>query len=307
MAGGVPNELLKLFHTRRPEALSLLVKSAVGFWITIFLAQLAEELGEPFFHGVNYINIRDSVRQLRHRFPSYREHFESDSPYQSWLVLPTRRCAPRERLSALLELIEAGLGDDAFLPYGHSSPPPEPVEPGASSHGAERAPIIPDFEGIYYYVDRGNHVPAMVLIDSLDSLAGHYGVPAVRLADTLQRDLVDTGFANVVATVDGDSDPPLETVFDGVVALRNLHDPGSFPWSLLLEKLPGADLRQTRYVLSPQAGRLVALPSDRDEVGRLLGERTPDISGGLPREFLGFFGGSAALHSDESTFFGGRR
>jgi hypothetical protein len=146
----------------------------------------------------------------------------------------------------------------------------------------------------------------MVLIDSLGSLARHYGISQVRLAYALQRDLVDTGFANVVVSLDTGSDPLLETVFDGVVGLKNLHDSGGFPWVLSLEKLPDADLRQRRYVLSSRGPRLVALGSDRDVVGSLLGERPPDSPGGLPREFLGFFGESGGPAPDGSALFGGR-
>jgi hypothetical protein len=306
MEGGVPRELLKVFHGRRPEALSLLVNSGVGFRITMFLAQLAEELGELFLYGVNYVNIRDSVRQLRHRFPALRAHFEEAASYQSWLVLPSRRRAPRVQLDILLELVAAGVGDGSYLPFDRSIAPRAVAESAPHDEGEVPIPILPEFEGIYAYVDRANRVPAMVLVDSLESLARHYGVSVVRLASTLQRDLVDPGLANVVATVEVEGDAVLETVFDGVVRLRSAHDPGSFPWSLSLEKLPGAHVRQKTYVLLPQRGRLVAPPSDRDTVRRLLGEPLPDRGVGLPREFLGFFGEPRGLSSDESTFFSGR-
>src|SRR3972149_2502363 len=139
--GRIPKEVISFFHA--PGGHSLIVKGPAGTGKPTFALQLTEELNEVA--ASHYLSSRVSDESLYNQFPWLRDRLK---PAVIQTAPSTSRGSKVERRG------------------GRASP---------------RGPDLPDLEAAYDFVDRRLPKRSIVLIDSIDALAEHYGVPASRL------------------------------------------------------------------------------------------------------------------------------
>ena len=124
---------------------------------------------------------------------------------------------------------------------------------------------LPELEDAYDFVDDRIPERSLVLIDSIDALAEHYGIPAARLITVLQKDLVEGSKQNVLYVLESSGETRLDYLGDGVVSLASTDHQGRRLRVLTIEKLRGQQIQQHRYLYTLDGGRLTAFDI-REEV-----------------------------------------
>src|SRR3989449_436896 len=124
---------------------------------------------------------------------------------------------------------------------------------------------LPELEAAYDFVDDRIPARSLVLIDSIDALAEHYGIPAGRLITVLQKDLVEGSKQNVLYVLESSGETRLDYLGDGVVSLASTDHQGRRLRVLTIEKLRGQQIQQHRYLYTLDGGRLTAFDI-REEV-----------------------------------------
>src|SRR5207249_1822340 len=117
---------------------------------------------------------------------------------------------------------------------------------------------LPELEAAYDFVDDRTPKRSLVLIDSIDALAEHYGIPAARLITVLQKDLVEGSNQNVLYVLESSGETRLDYLGDGVVSLAATEYQGRRLRVLTIEKLRGQQVQQHRYLFTLDGGRLTA-------------------------------------------------
>ncbi len=311
MGEWVPVDIVSSFEGRIAVCRSLVVKGQRGAGKTTLAFELARQLGKEILYGKNYLDVGTSERgfaneyseRLKNLRPRDLGHRPENAP-PIWKV-------PRTKLEDLEESVRAGrLGADLLHgirwpeedveeypltgepmpgtgidPYGNCEVwrqrPAPPVE-------VKIEPVLLELRAFYKYVERCLLLPALLIVDPLDALADLYGVPASRLVLTLQRDLVDNGYANVIYVLEGRGESPVDRYVDGSVELVRDESSGSCRGILKIERLRGMDIRQSRYTYWVSAGRLTISRSDNDIVEDLLGVRKSTRRAGIPHEVIEF-------------------
>src|SRR5438552_11994743 len=117
---------------------------------------------------------------------------------------------------------------------------------------------LPELEAAYEFVDKRLPERSLVLIDSIDALGEHYGIPAARLITILQKDLVEASRQNVLYVLESSGETRLDYLGDGVVSLASSEYQGRRLRVLTIEKLRGQQVQQPRYLYTLDGGRLTA-------------------------------------------------
>ena len=254
---GIPEELLQFF--RAPGAHSLIVKGAAGTGKTTFALQLAEELGE----GARsyYMSIRVGDQSLHRQFPWLLEKKEpqvqrvipreaSTNPPEKAAKGPMK--VDRTELQKLEGRVEMGQeGDEVYQKVGEG-------EAAGDSIIFDLGSDLPEIDLAYDEVERNLPASTLVLVDSIDGLSERYGIMASKLINTLQKDLVEKGNANVVYVLESTGDTRLDYLGDGVLKLQSEEHAGRRLRVMTVEKLRGTEIRQHRYLYTLKDGRIRA-------------------------------------------------
>src|SRR5512136_2401065 len=179
----IPREIIEFFNA--PGGHSLIVKGQAGTGKTTFALQLTEELG-----GVadsHYLSSRVSDESLFNQFPWLRDRLKP-----SILQTAPKPANPTTKvLRVALDQLEGKIqaGEESEAEEGAKSVAGAEVKDGyiEMSIGCD----LPEIEAAYDFVDGRMPKRSLVLIDSIDALAEHYGIAASKLINVLQRDLVE--------------------------------------------------------------------------------------------------------------------
>ncbi len=253
--GRIPREIVEFFNASGGH--SLIVKGAAGTGKTTFALQLTEELGEVT--ASHYLSSRVSDESLYQQFGWLKERL---SPAGLQTASKSRRATKvaRYALDQLEGKIQEGKeGEDED---------PEAVGSGEVKGGFLEVTLgfdLPEMEAAYDFVDDRLPERSLVLIDSIDALAEHYGIPAARLITVLQKDLVEVSHQNVLYVLESSGETRLDYLGDGVVNLASTEHQGRRLRVMTIEKLRGQQVQQHRYLYTLDAGRLTAFDI-REEV-----------------------------------------
>lgn len=247
--GRIPREVVAFF--KAPGGHSLIVKGPAGTGKTTFALQLTEELNEVA--ASHYLSSRVSDESLYNQFPWLRDRLRATN-------LETGRskmAEPGKVVRSALDQFEGRLeeGEEG------GDEEPESVAAGKVKEGVIDVPIgidLPEVERAYDFVESQLPKRSLVLIDSIDALAEHYGVPATRLINVLQRDLVEGTRQNVLYVLEGSGETRLDYLGDGVVSLNSTDYRGRRLRVLTIDKLRGLQVQQHRYLYTLDGGRLTA-------------------------------------------------
>jgi KaiC/GvpD/RAD55 family RecA-like ATPase len=264
--GAIAQEILRFL--RGPGAHSLIVKGPAGTGKTTFVVQIAEALGFPLVFGESYISIRVSAESLLKLYPSMRRpategHKDANEAFER------EERPPRGELRKLTGETENPL------------PPDELV--------FETFPeLVKIYESVKGVVRRTWPIPALVVIDSIDALAQHYDVEKSafmesKIMNALQRDLVESGCANIVYVLEKSGATLLDYMGDGVLNLSSTEHRGRRLRVMTIEKLRGQEIRQPRYLYTLDKGRLTTFEAfhwNKPPTPRLWSPIVDDGSGG---------------------------
>ncbi|HYS71567.1 MAG TPA: gas vesicle protein GvpD P-loop domain-containing protein, partial [Thermoplasmata archaeon] len=215
---GIPEEILQFF--RAPGGHSLIVKGPAGTGKTTFALQLAEELGEG--PRSFYMSIRVSDQSLYRQFPWLQERSEVGPRIQRAVAeTPADKDeakdgkhgskVDRTELQKLEGRVEMGQeGDETYQKVGEG-------EVTNDSLIFDLGSDLPEIDLAYDEVERNLPHGTLVLVDSIDGLSERYGIVAGKLINTLQKDLVEKGNANVVYVLESTGETRLDYLGDGVV------------------------------------------------------------------------------------------
>ena len=259
-----PKEIVKFLSS--PGGHSLILRGMAGTGKTTLALQMIEELAAV--QQRYYMSTRVSDQSLFNQFPWLLEKVregeilkarkkirkKADSEQQVEKILlglaqikgelrSEKVKSPRKELMRLQGIIESG-GEESI------------AEPGGEgelvvSVGA----MMPEIEMAYDVVDKALPERTLVVIDSIDALAEKYGVPASRMINALQRDLVEGCGTNMVYVLET-PDPLLDYLGDGVIYLSLNSTTGRRIREMDILKLRGCEIRQPKYVYTLLGGRV---------------------------------------------------
>jgi len=246
--GRIPREIVEFFNA--PGGHSLIAKGPAGTGKTTFALQLTEELGEVT--ASHYLSSRVSDESLYRQFTWLKERLKPAS-LQSTPKSSTSSKVARHALDQLEGKLQEGKeGDDED---------PETIGSGEVKGNFLEVTLgfdLPELEAAYDFVDGRLPEQSLVLIDSIDALAEHYGIPAARLITVLQKDLVEGSRQNVLYVLESSGETRLDYLGDGVVSLAATEHEGRRLRVLTIEKLRGQQVQQHRYLYTLDGGRLTA-------------------------------------------------
>ncbi len=303
----IPREIIEFFNA--PGGHSLIVKGQAGTGKTTFALQLTEELGEVA--ASHYLSSRVSDESLYNQFSWLRERLKPAN-----LQPPPKPAHPTTKVTRVaLDQLEGKIqeGEETSEEDARKSALGPEVRNGFLE--VDIGFDLPEVEAAYEFVDARIPARSLVLIDSVDALAEHYGIAPSKLINVLQRDLVEGSRQNVLYVLEGSGETRLDYLGDGVVNLTATEHEGRRLRVMTIEKLRGQQVRQHKYLYTLDAGRLEAfqMADSSEEVPRKLWKPVPDLSkanvstgmraldaliGGLPRGRVVAFMISTQVPSD---------
>lgn len=258
-----PKEILSFMSS--PGGHSLILRGMAGTGKTTLALQLIEEMSHV--QQSYYMSTRVSDQSLFNQFPwlqdkvregdilkarkKLRKKADSDIDMEKIMLglaqikdeLRTeKKAAPRRELGKLEGNIEVG-EEGAAVPSGES----EIVMTVGS--------MMPEIEMAYDVVDRALPERTLVVIDSIDALSEKYGVPAAKIVNALQKDLVEGVGTNVVYILET-PDPLMDYLGDGVIYLSQARQGERRIRMLDILKLRGCEIKQPQYVFTLLGGRV---------------------------------------------------
>lgn len=246
--GRIPREIVEFFNA--PGGHSLIVKGPAGTGKTTFALQLTEELGEVA--ASHYLSSRVSDESLFRQFVWLKDRLKP-AGLQTGSKTRSDSKVARFALDQLEgKIVEGKEGEEAE---------PEAIGSGEVKGNFLEVTLgfdLPELEAAYEFVDKRLPEQSLLLIDSIDALGEHYGVPASRLITVLQKDLVEGSKQNVLYVLESSGETRLDYLGDGVVSLASTEYQGRRLRVLTIEKLRGSQVQQHRYLYTLDEGRLTA-------------------------------------------------
>ncbi|HYM40127.1 MAG TPA: gas vesicle protein GvpD P-loop domain-containing protein [Thermoplasmata archaeon] len=290
-ASRIPREVIEFFNA--PGGHSLIVKGQAGTGKTTFALQLTEELGEVA--SSHYLSSRVSDESLYNQFSWLKDRLKP-----AILQAPPKPAHPTTKVTRVaLDQLEGKIqaGEETTEEEAAKSVAGAEVKDGflEMAIGFD----LPEVEAAYDFVDARIPKRSLVLIDSVDALAEHYGIAQSKLINVLQRDLVEGNRQNVLYVLEGSGETRLDYLGDGVVNLASTEHEGRRLRVMTIEKLRGQQVRQHKYLYTLDGGRLEAfrIADDHEENPPKPWKPVPDpskasVSTGL-RSLDGILGGFA--------------
>ena len=155
----------------------------------------------------------------------------------------------REYLNKLEGLIEEGFMNDEVKFEGNEAI-------------LEVGELLPELELLYDFVENSLPEKSLICVDSIDGLSEKYGIPAEKILHTLQKDLVEGGFANIIFIVESAGFENIDYLGDGIISLHHESSEGFWIRTMLIKKLRGSPVRKPKYLYTLHEGHFSSLHYD---------------------------------------------
>lgn len=268
--GKLPEEIIRFLQTEGGH--SLIVKGSAGTGKTTFSLQLIEEI--KGLQNSYYLSTRVSDESLYLQFPWLKQKIE-----ESKLKIAEKAeklNVDRTELRKLEGQIELGEADE-FGAQFHGEVDEEGIVLDLGSY-------LPEVDVIYDTIEEALPRKTLVVIDSINALSERYGIPAPKLINTFQRDLVESTKANVIYVLENSKETMLDYLGDGVVSLFHTSDRNGRRIRMMdIQKLRGCEIPHSKYIYTLLGGRLRVFGPQRFNGHAVKGHWNP-ISD--PNEFL---------------------
>ena len=262
----VPLEIISFFG--KSTTSSLLVKGVAGTGKTTFALEMLEVMSS--FENVYYVSTRVSNEALYRHYPWLREK-ELRAPFKSRAGAP--KSGPKAKEMAFLTPGDY-FSKERFMYTGirrlgeeqktEAAPKPKPERslnfetPYLDRLGRREA--IPDIEAVYRKVNENIPNKSFFVLDSLKGLVGKYHLESEELIFTLQKDLVERNYADILIVMEEMGPTPIDFLVDGVVEIRKYEEGGRRYRTITLQKLRGEEIRQPEYLITLHKGHFKSLP-----------------------------------------------
>ncbi len=248
----IPDEIREFFNKEGGH--SLLIKGEPGSGKTTLALEILDEFRTNTGVGVLYVSTRVADNALLREFP--------------WItgVLKKKLAVSEKKIERKnLNRLE-GLIEDGFTK--------ERVQISEDEAIIEVGELLPEMEKIYKFIEQENGKKSIICIDSIDGLSEKYGIPADKILYTIQKDIVETGVANVIFILEETTTAKIDYLGDGIVVLQ--HETYGKFWKrvLLIKKLRGSAIKRPRYLYTLKDGRFSIISYHKFS----LDEETPDMS-----------------------------
>ncbi|UCF07889.1 MAG: hypothetical protein JSW28_09655, partial [Thermoplasmata archaeon] len=116
---------------------------------------------------------------------------------------------------------------------------------------------LPEVDVIYDTIEEALPKKTLVVIDSINALSERYGIPAPKLINTFQKDLVENTTSNVVYILESSKETALDYLGDGVISLFHSSDRNGRRIRMMdIQKLRGCRITHSKYLYTLWGGRL---------------------------------------------------
>ncbi len=253
-----PPEVLEFFKER--EGRSVVIKGAPGTGKTTFSLQILETLGADG-RGV-YLSTRVGDEALYSQFP--------------WLKDAERRSKILDASKALLSVLRKETMPAEYIPDEKAEVAKEFLR---TIHGheipreADRTHLrrmiskrsMPEIERVYSEVDAILPEKATIIVDSVEGITHKYGLSMEDFVFTLQKDLVENSYVNIIFVLEKDELQGIEYIVDGVISMHMRTVDGRRVREIHLEKLRATEIKYPVYLTSLKGGRFrTFLPVERE-------------------------------------------
>jgi len=254
----VPIEIISFFG--KSTTSSLLVKGLAGTGKTTFALEMIEVMSS--FENVYYVSTRVSNEALYRHYPWLREK-ELHAPHKA--RVPAAKAAEKE-----MAFITPGdyFSKEKFMYAGirrleeerKEEPAPKPRQERSLNFETPyldrlgRREAIPDIEAVYRKVNDNIPNKSFFVLDSLKGLVGKYHLEPEELIFTLQKDLVERNYADLLVVMEERDPTPVDFLVDGVVEQRIFEEGGRRFRTMNIQKLRGEEIRQPDYLLTLHGG-----------------------------------------------------
>jgi KaiC/GvpD/RAD55 family RecA-like ATPase len=268
--GKLPEEIVSFLQNEGGH--SLIVKGSAGTGKTTFSLQLIEEL--KGLQNSYYLSTRVSDESLYLQFPWLKKKIEESQAKVAERVQKLN--VDRTELHKLEGQIELGEADEL----------------GGSFHGdideegiiLDLGSYLPEVDVIYDTIEEALPRKTLVIIDSIDALSERYGIPAPKLINTFQKDLVESTRANVIYVLENSKESKLDYLGDGVISMFHSSDNNGRRIRMMdIQKLRGCEIPHSKYLYTLLGGRLKVFGPQRFNGKSIHGQwqQIPD-----PNEFM---------------------
>jgi KaiC/GvpD/RAD55 family RecA-like ATPase len=243
LEGQLPEEVVRFLENDGGH--SLIVKGSAGTGKTTFSLQLIEEL--KGIQNSYYLSTRVSDESLYLQFPWLKKKIEESR--LKVLEKIEKLNVDRTELRKLEGQIELGEADEEGTSFFG-----EVDEEGIV---LDLGSYLPEVDVIYDTIEESLPKKTLVVIDSIDALSERYGIPAPKLINTFQKDLVENTSANVVYVLESSHESMLDYLGDGVVSLFHSSDRNGRRIRMMdIQKLRGCEIAHSKYLYTLLGGRL---------------------------------------------------
>ncbi|MEE9151148.1 MAG: gas vesicle protein GvpD P-loop domain-containing protein [Thermoplasmata archaeon] len=241
--GKLPKEVINFLETEGGH--SLIVKGSAGTGKTTFSLQLIEDL--KGLQNSYYLSTRVSDESLYLQFPWLKKKIE-----ESMMKVKEKAeklNVDRTELRKLEGQIELGEADEMGSQY-HGDVDEEGIVLDLGSY-------LPEVDVIYDTIEEALPRKTLVVIDSINALSERYGIPAPKLINTFQKDLVESTRANVIYVLESSKETSLDYLGDGVISLFHSSDRNGRRIRLMdIQKLRGCEIPHSKFLYTLLGGRL---------------------------------------------------
>lgn len=253
-----------------------MIKGEAGTGKTTMVLQMIESLSDQ--QPEYYLSSRVSDAALYRQFPWLRERVERNQLMRAGMAF-LRRSSKREEGRRKLDLAEPHVDRcelnrlEGQIEAGELGSESEEEGPTINPDGSitlELGSMLPELEMAYDIVESNLPLRTLIVLDSIEALAENYGIPAYRIMNALQKDLVEKAGTNVIFVMETAERSHLDYLGDGIVILRNALQGEDRVRTIDIEKLRGSSIRNWRYLFTLDGGRMTVIARDVDLEGPLL-------------------------------------
>ena len=230
----IPKEIADFFES---GGASLIIKGPPGAGKTTLALEIAYTMKENF--RTIYESTRSSEVNALRRYPWVEEILNVKKKDEN------TNSVTRDALNSLEGYIEEG-GEEVTATVSNS----EVV--------FEYDTILPELDRIYDEIDNNAPDKSLVIMDSIDGMAERYGIPALKLMQTLQDDLVEKSGVRLIVIIEGKGENIMDYFGDGVVSLEYQYMDGLLLRTLTIQKLRGCAIENPKYPFTLNDGRFTA-------------------------------------------------
>ncbi len=278
----LPEVLTSFFESKGGH--SLILKGSAGTGKTTLALQMVEVMSRT--QQTRYISSRVSDASLYSQFPwlaaKNRQRDILNAARAFLNVFHPRSRKPQvqatlpgamlEASAVLLAVLNRGRGEESAMARAELRKLEGQVESGEIDDGAEASSgsgrisgdsitfdigsDLPEIEEAYDFVEAAHPGKSLVVFDSIDALAEKYGISQTRLVNTIQKDVVEGGGANVVYVLETHGPTMLDYLGDGVLSLSAGEHAGRMVRTMRIEKMRGRPVPHPNLNYSLLGGRI---------------------------------------------------